>query len=196
MLHSFDAAGTGRDIKLTLSIDGNGKTSARDCSISTFLCVVLGLAFATGCSSEPSARELTDIALGSGELTERLEATSQLMSKGSDARDMMIELIEKSDQPTIRSVAISGLAKTNAFDEIERLIDLIDDPSPEVRLAAQKAVNHLLVTEFTLIPRDATEEDRRIAIGKIRKAYKGMCDSGMMADYIERMKRKGNALSD
>jgi|GEM_PF-4183768 len=167
----------------------DGITHARP-SAALLVCFSLGLTLMVGCSSEPTPEELTAIALSSGDITDREEAASQLTIMGESALPFMIEILDKSDSPSIRSLAVSGIAATYSYDQVDRLIDLIGDPAPAVQQSAFRAVCRLLGTEFNPIPVDATPEERQKEIGKIRKVYKNMLDSGMLQDWIERLKRK------
>lgn len=159
-------------------------------SATVLVCVVLGVAFVSGCGGEPSAEDLTAIALGDDELPVREEAASQLTLMGTDAQPMMIELLEKSDAPSIRAMAVGGLAANYSYAHIERLIELMADPEPQVRRAATTSVNRLLGRRYPPIPLDAPPEEQQKSLEMLRQEYQKMKESGMLDQWLERLKRK------
>lgn len=175
---------------MNLSIIVNRQSYAHWYTVAVFVCFASSLTLIIGCSSEPTSEELAAIALGSGDKTEREEAASQLSMKGESALPLMIELLDKSDSPVIRSIAVGSLSSSYSYEHIEKLIDLIGDPAPEVQHAAFRAICRLLGTEFEPIPKDAPPEVRTQRIESIRKTYQAMKESGSLKNWIDRLKRK------
>jgi hypothetical protein len=102
---------------------------------------------------------------------ERVEAALELLRHGGAAQPQMRTLLVEGRDSDVRAMAVQGLMDNGDWDDVPRLIDALDDPSPWVRTRAARAVWKLLGTNFSYNPHDSSER-RADTIRRIKEEYK------------------------
>jgi HEAT repeat protein len=101
----------------------------------------------------------------------RLEALA-CKTRGTESRNavqpFLVRLLTESGNPGVRSAAMCGLAAIWDYECVPRMLDLLDDPSPQVRNTAAESVAKLIDVRFDV---NAPTDQRASAAKKLREMW-------------------------
>lgn len=115
------------------------------------------------------------------------QAVAAIMTLPPEARrEPLRKLIQENAPPAAVSTALVGLAAQWDYDSMPRTLELLDDPSPEVRAAAGCAAQRLMSVDFGFRGADSPEK-RAAAAERLRKHWEWFKDSPKLKFWKERL---------
>jgi len=152
------------------------------------LALVYGIRFFGG-NRPVSADELAQQALSDPVLKQQQQAVAALVTLPQAARrEPLQRLIKESTSPQVLSTAVLGLAGQWDYDSMPRMLELLDDPSPDVRTAAGSAVQRMMSVEYGFRGTDSPEK-REAAAARLRKQWEWFRDSTTLKNWKARLER-------
>jgi len=93
---------------------------------------------------------------------------------GPESTDKLREHLSEEHPPEVRAAAAQRLGRLRDFESAEKLLDLMDDPSPQVRGRAGVALQRILGADYGFHAHDPPEKRRKIiaALRKVVEAWK------------------------
>ena len=139
-----------------------------------------------GCGRSVSADKLAQQALTASP-QEQTRAAATLVSLPEAARrEPLRRVIKESTSPPVLSTAILGLAGQWDYDSMPRMMELLDNPSPEVRAAAGSAAQRMMSVDYGFHANDPPEK-REIAAAQLRKQWEWFRGSTKLKRWKERL---------
>jgi HEAT repeat protein len=126
-----------------------------------------------------SSQELTELALQAGNRDDQEHAAARLealadKTPGTGPRNAMqpflARLLNESDNSGVRAAAMRGLVGIWDYECMSKMLDLLDDPSPQVRDTAARSVAVLISAEARFDANAATEQ-RAAATKRLRDLW-------------------------
>lgn len=135
---------------------------------------------------KPGPDALAQAALTAGSLKERTLAAVKLIEFGKLAKMQIRQVLEQSKDPEVRVACIQGLTEQWDFPSVPLFLDLLGDPSPEVRLQASDSLRYLLAKDFPFreINGDGQEAQREAMIKTMRDGWEQFKMSGLNLTYM------------
>ena len=150
------------------------------------LALVYGFRFLS-CNRPISADKLAEQALTDPAPEQQQQAAATLVALPQEARrEPLRRLVRESTSPQVRATAILGLAGQWDYDSMPRMLELLDDPSPDVRAAAGSAAQRLMSVDFGFRGTDSPEK-REVAAAQLRKQWESFRDSWRLKWWKERL---------
>ncbi len=122
---------------------------------------------------KPTAAQLYELAMNGATQQEREKAVFDLAKLDIDGKAYLRMLIKPAMPSGAREAAVLGLGECRDFQSMPALLDLLDDPSEQIRARAGMSVSVILGRGF---PFDASKsaEERANVIAFIRRDYEAM----------------------
>ena len=138
------------------------------------LAAILVVRFFVTRHHDESPQELVELALRAGSPADQEQAATRLealagKTPGTESRNagqpFLVRMLTESDNPGVRAAAMRGLAAIWDYQCVAKMLDLLDDPSPQVRNMAAESVAKLIDVRFDA---NAPTEQRAAAAKKLR----------------------------
>jgi hypothetical protein len=136
---------------------------------------------------EESAQELAELALRAGDPADQEQAATRLAAlasrtPGTESRNpvqpFLIRVFNESDNPGVRASMMRALAAIWDYDCMPKMLDLLQDPSLQVRDAAAQSVAKLIDVRFDPT---ASAEVRSEAVKKLPDKWRNFQDKTLKA---------------
>ena len=123
---------------------------------------------------DESPQELTELALRAGSPADQEQAATRLAAlaaktRGTASRNavqpFLVRLLNESDNPGVRAASMFGLATIWDYECMPKMVDLLQDPSRQVRDSAAQSVAKLINVRFDT---NAPTEERAKAAQRVR----------------------------
>lgn len=146
---------------------------------------------------EESAQELVELALRAGSPVEQEQAATRLealacRTRGTESRNaaqpFLARMFLESGNPGVRAAAMRGLAAIWDYQCVAKMLDLLDDPSPQVRDTAAESVAKLIDVRFDV---NASTQERAAAAKKLREKWDNF-QARTLKSWQRRLEEKDN----
>jgi len=143
------------------------------------LVVILAVRFILSGHHDESPQELTELALKSGSPGDQEQAATRLEALAGKApgtgprnaaQPFLARLLDESDNPGVRSSAMRGLAAIWDYQYVPKVVDFLEDSSPQVRGTAAQVLARLLSVD-TRFDANASTEQRIAAANRLRAMW-------------------------
>lgn len=133
-----------------------------------------------------SADQWVAVAVGDGEVKQRQYAAVKLGELGKPARKQILSVLDQSKQPEVRVACIQSLTTLWDYRSMPLFLDLLNDPSAEVRLQAGETVGHLLRWDyqFRKVNSDNQQKERQAVIETMRSDWERFKRDRLCQAYI------------
>ena len=133
-----------------------------------------------------SADQWAAAAIGDGTVKQRQYAAVKLGELGKPARKQILGVLDQSKQPEIRVACIQSLTTQWDYRSMPLFLDLMNDPSAEVRLQAGEAVGCLLRRDyqFRKVNGDNQQKERQAVVKTMRSDWERFKHAGLTRAYI------------
>jgi HEAT repeat protein len=147
--------------------------------ILAFLVVVIAIRFVAKWRHIESAQELTDLALRAGSPFEQEQAATRLealacKTPGTGTRNstqpFLVRLLNESDNPGVRAAGMRGLTAIWDYECVPKMLDSLQDPSPQVSRTAAQSVARLISADDQF-DTSAPTEKRAAAAKQLRNMW-------------------------
>lgn len=135
--------------------------------------VVYGYRWLSRGEAKKNPVELAAKALADVPPQQRQIAAVKLVECGPPAREEIRRVLRESKQPEVRAACIQGMNEQYDYQSMRTLLDLLDDPSPAVRLQAGEAVQHMLLRDFGFreVNGEGQEAQRQALVAQMRAEW-------------------------
>ncbi len=138
---------------------------------------------------------LAEVALNGATEDERELAAAELTEYKEESQQFMRDVLSKSQDPKVRAICIHGLGDIYDYESIDIFLAGLEDESSIVRARSAVVVSKLVGRTFRFDP-NGNEADRKKQVQAVRKEWNGIKDSGLIEQFVQRMKRKAQKQKD
>ena len=115
-------------------------------------------------------------------------ATTKPKKPSRRALPTVREKFFESSEPEVRAKAARRMGLLYDYNNMDSLLDAMEDPSPEVRAAANKAVVRMIGLDAHFDANGPIEKRQKI-INLFRREWQGMQQSRMLREFEEKLTR-------